>query len=92
MTTQPDLRSTTFVDGFAITRMGYGAVQLAGPGAFGRPATATRLSPVLREAVDLGITHIDTSGLYGPAVINELIREALHPYRDDLRIVTKVGA
>ncbi len=75
-----------------ITRMGYGAMQLAGPGVFGPPRDRAEAIAVLRTAVDLGITHIDTSDFYGPAVVNELIREALHPYPDGLRIVTKVGA
>ena len=72
--------------------MGYGAMQLAGPGVFGPPEDRDQALAVLREAVDLGVTHIDTSDFYGPAVVNELIREALHPYPADLRIVTKVGA
>jgi pyridoxine 4-dehydrogenase len=75
-----------------LTRMGYGAMQLAGPHVFGPPADRDEALAVLREAVALGITHIDTSDYYGPHVTNELIREALHPYPDDLRIVTKVGA
>jgi pyridoxine 4-dehydrogenase len=75
-----------------ISRMGYGAMQLAGPGVFGPPRDRAEAVAVLRTAVDLGITHIDTSDFYGPAVVNELIRDALHPYPDDLRIVTKVGA
>jgi pyridoxine 4-dehydrogenase len=75
-----------------LTRMGYGAMQLAGPHVFGPPADRDEALAVLREAVALGITHIDTSDYYGPHVTNELIREALHPYPHDLRIVTKVGA
>jgi pyridoxine 4-dehydrogenase len=75
-----------------VTRFGYGAMQLAGPGVMGPPADRDSAIAVLREAVDLGITHIDTSDAYGPRVTNQLIREALHPYRDSLHIVTKVGA
>ncbi|MBV9794479.1 MAG: oxidoreductase [Actinobacteria bacterium] len=79
-------------DDLVISRMGYGAMQLAGPGVFGPPRDRDQALAVLREAVELGITHIDTSDFYGPVVVNELIREALHPYPADLRIVTKVGA
>jgi aryl-alcohol dehydrogenase-like predicted oxidoreductase len=75
-----------------VTRMGYGAMQLAGPGVFGPPKDHDAAIAVLREAVELGITHIDTSDYYGPYVTNEIIREALHPYPDELHIVTKVGA
>jgi aryl-alcohol dehydrogenase-like predicted oxidoreductase len=75
-----------------VTRMGYGAMQLAGPGVFGPPADRDAAVAVLREAVELGITHIDTSGYYGPRFTNQIIREALYPYPEDLRIVTKVGA
>ena len=75
-----------------VTRMGYGAMQLAGPRVFGPPADRDAAVAVLREAVELGITHIDTSGYYGPRVTNQVIREALYPYPEDLRIVTKVGA
>jgi aryl-alcohol dehydrogenase-like predicted oxidoreductase len=79
-------------DDLVISRMGFGAMQLAGPGVFGPPRDRDQALAVLREAVDLGITHIDTSDFYGPLVVNELIREALHPYPAGLRIVTKVGA
>ena len=75
-----------------LTRMGYGAMQLAGPGVFGPPADRDEAIAVLRAAVDLGINHIDTADFYGPYVTNELIHEALAPYPDDLHIVTKVGA
>jgi pyridoxine 4-dehydrogenase len=75
-----------------VTRVGYGAMQLAGPGVFGPPADRDAAVAVLREAVELGITHIDTSDYYGPHVTNQIIREALHPYPDELRLVTKVGA
>uniref|UniRef100_A0A942YA52 Oxidoreductase n=1 Tax=Neobacillus citreus TaxID=2833578 RepID=A0A942YA52_9BACI len=79
-------------DDLELTRVGYGAMQLAGPGVFGPPADHDEAVRVLRTVVELGITHIDTSDFYGPHVTNQLIREALHPYADDLRIVTKVGA
>ncbi|HEY5321025.1 MAG TPA: aldo/keto reductase family oxidoreductase [Galbitalea sp.] len=79
-------------DDLTLTRMGYGAMQLAGPGVFGPPADRDGALAVLRAVVELGITHIDTSNYYGPFVTNELIREALHPYPSELRIVTKVGA
>jgi pyridoxine 4-dehydrogenase len=82
----------TLADDLTLTRMGYGAMQLAGPHVFGPPADRDGAVAVLREAVQLGITHIDTSDYYGPHVTNQIIREALHPYPDDLRIVTKVGA
>lgn len=75
-----------------VPRMGYGAMQLAGPGVSGPPADRDGAVAVLRTAVDLGIRHIDTSDYYGPRVTNELIREALHPYPEDLHLVTKVGA
>ncbi len=75
-----------------VTRMGYGAMQLAGPGVFGPPKDHATALAVLREAVASGVNHIDTSDFYGPHVTNQLIREALHPYADDLVIVTKVGA
>ena len=75
-----------------VNRMGYGAMQLAGPGVFGPPRDKGEAIAVLREAVASGVNHIDTSDFYGPHVTNRLIREALHPYPDDLVIVTKVGA
>ena len=75
-----------------VTRFGYGAMQLAGPGVMGPPADRDSALAVLRKAAGLGITHIDTSGAYGPRVTNQLIREALHPYPESLHIVTKVGA
>lgn len=75
-----------------VTRFGYGAMQLAGPWVLGPPADHDGALAVLREAVDIGITHIDTSDAYGPRVTNELIREALHPYAESLHIATKVGA
>ena len=75
-----------------VTRFGYGAMQLAGPGVIGPPADRDGALAVLRMAVEAGITHIDTADAYGPHVTNRLIREALHPYPEALRIVTKVGA
>ena len=82
----------TMAADLTVTRMGYGAMQLAGPRVFGPPADRDAAVAVLREAVELGITHIDTSGYYGPRVTNQIIREALYPYPGDLQIVTKVGA
>lgn len=76
----------------AVKRMGYGAMQLAGPGVFGPPKDRAAAVAVLREAVKSGVNHIDTSDFYGPHVTNQIIREALHPYPADLTIVTKVGA
>ncbi|ARN81964.1 aldo/keto reductase family oxidoreductase [Methylocystis bryophila] len=85
--------TTTFpFGGSAVKRLGYGAMQLAGPGVFGPPRDHAAALAVLREAVDAGVNHIDTSDFYGPHVTNRLIREALHPYPDDLVIATKVGA
>ncbi|MCL2553314.1 MAG: aldo/keto reductase family oxidoreductase [Actinomycetia bacterium] len=75
-----------------VSRVGYGAMQLAGPGVMGPPADRDGALAVLREAVALGITHVDTAGAYGPRVTNQLIREALHPYPSSLHLVTKVGA
>jgi len=75
-----------------VNRMGYGAMQLAGPGVFGLPRDRDAALAVLREAVAAGVNHIDTSDYYGPHVTNQIIREALHPYPDNLTIVTKVGA
>lgn len=75
-----------------VNRLGYGAMQLAGPGVFGPPQDEGRALQVLREAIDAGVNHIDTSDFYGPHVTNQLIKKALHPYAGDLVIVTKVGA
>jgi pyridoxine 4-dehydrogenase len=76
----------------AVNRLGYGAMQLAGPGVFGPPKDRKAALAVLRQAVAGGVNHIDTSDFYGPHVTNQIIREALHPYPDDLVIVTKLGA
>jgi len=75
-----------------VKRLGYGAMQLAGPGVFGPPKDRAAALAVLREAVASGANHIDTCDYYGPHVTNQIIREALHPYPDDLTIVTKIGA
>ncbi|MDQ2823664.1 MAG: oxidoreductase [Pseudomonadota bacterium] len=72
-------------------RVGYGAMQLAGPHVFGPPKDRAEAIAVLRTAIEMGINHIDTSDFYGPHITNQIIREALHPYRDDLTIVTKIG-
>ena len=82
----------TVAEGLTFTRMGYGAMQLAGPGVFGPPTDPDEAVAVLREVVGLGINHIDTSDFYGPHVTNQIIKEALHPYPDSLHLVTKVGA
>src|SRR6266566_4448185 len=102
-TTPTTLPGGTFklADDLILTRVGYGAMQLAGPHVFGPPADHDGAIAVLREVVELGITHIDTSDFYGPHITNQLIKEALHPYPEvrggrpeakELRIVTKVGA
>ncbi|MEU1414115.1 aldo/keto reductase family oxidoreductase [Streptomyces sp. NPDC005731] len=92
-TFSPSLPGGTWPLGdLTVTRFGYGAMQLAGPGVMGAPADRDRALAVLREVVDLGIAHIDTSDAYGPRVTNHLIREALHPYPASLHVVTKVGA
>lgn len=77
---------------FTVKRLGYGAMQLAGKGVFGPPQDRAEAIAVLREAVESGVDHIDTSDFYGPHVTNQIIKEALHPYKDGLVIVTKVGA
>src|SRR6201996_8712225 len=94
MTTQIDLGGSFTLPGTSLTvnRMGYGAMQLAGPQVWGPPRDVDGAVAVLREAVAAGVNHIDTSDFYGPHVTNEIIREALHPYPEGLVIVTKVGA
>jgi len=87
-----DQLSTFTLGGRTVKRLGYGAMQLAGPGVFGPPKDPDAARAVLRAAVASGVNHIDTSDYYGPHVTNQLIREALHPYPDDLVIVTKIGA
>jgi aryl-alcohol dehydrogenase-like predicted oxidoreductase len=91
--TETSLPGGTFAlaDDLTVTRLGYGAMQLAGPNVFGPPADRAEAVAVLRTAVELGITHIDTADFYGPHVTNEIIREALHPY-DGITVVTKVGS
>jgi pyridoxine 4-dehydrogenase len=82
----------TLAPDLTVNRIGYGAMQLAGPHVFGPPADRDAAIAVLREAIELGINHIDTADFYGPHVTNQIIKEALHPYPEDLHIVTKVGA
>ena len=84
--------NTYSLGSFTVHRMGFGAMQLPGPGVFGPPRDYDEAVAVLRRAVELGVDHIDTSEYYGPTVSNELIREALHPYPDNLALVSKVGA
>jgi aryl-alcohol dehydrogenase-like predicted oxidoreductase len=86
------MNTTTMLGDRPINRMGFGAMQLAGPRMFGPSADPQTARAVLRRAVELGVNHIDTSQYYGPDVVNDLIREALYPYPEDLRLVTKVGA
>ncbi|WP_224249073.1 aldo/keto reductase family oxidoreductase [Hyalangium gracile] len=90
MTTTP-LAGSYPLGSFSVRRVGYGAMQLAGPGVFGPPRDRRAAVAVLREAIARGVDHVDTSDLYGPHVTNQIIREALHPYRDGLVIATKVG-
>ena len=94
MIEQTDLASRFTLSGTSMTvnRMGYGAMQLAGPGVFGPPRDVEGAVAVLREAVASGVNHIDTSDYYGPHVTNQLIKRALHPYPNELVIVTKLGA
>jgi pyridoxine 4-dehydrogenase len=90
--TRIDQAGTFTLGDRTVKRLGYGAMQLAGPGVFGPPKDRNAALAVLREAVASGVNHIDTSDFYGPHITNQLIREALHPYPDDLVIVTKIGA
>jgi pyridoxine 4-dehydrogenase len=94
MIAQSDLAGTFTLPrtSMAVNRMGYGAMQLAGPGVWGAPRDVNAAVAVLREAVKSGVNHIDTSDYYGPHVTNQIIKQALHPYPDDLVIVTKLGA
>jgi pyridoxine 4-dehydrogenase len=91
-TSSIDKSGTFKLGGRTVKRLGYGAMQLAGPGVYGPPKDRSTAIAVLREAVASGVDHIDTSDFYGPHVVNHLIREALHPYPDNLVIVTKIGA
>jgi pyridoxine 4-dehydrogenase len=86
------MNKTSYLGDKPIGRIGFGAMQLAGPGVFGPPRDPEAARAVLRRAVELGVDHIDTSQYYGPDVVNDLIRETLHPYPDNLKLVTKVGA
>jgi pyridoxine 4-dehydrogenase len=86
------MNKTSFLGDKPVHRVGFGAMQLAGPGVFGAPSDPEGARAVLRRAVELGVDHIDTSQFYGPKVVNELIREALYPYPEHLKLVTKVGA
>ncbi len=86
------MTQTSFLGSKPINRIGFGAMQLAGPGVMGPPRDPDAARTVLRRAVELGVDHIDTSQYYGPDTVNDLIRETLHPYPDDLKLVTKVGA
>jgi pyridoxine 4-dehydrogenase len=92
MTTTAEKSGRCALGDRSVNRLGYGAMQLAGPHVMGPPEDRDAAIAVLRRAVELGVDHIDTSDYYGPRVVNELIREALHPYPDELTIVTKVGA
>src|SRR3954463_1806755 len=85
-------RTTALLGDKPVHRIGFGAMQLAGPGVFGPPRDPAAARAVLRRAVELGVDHIDTAQYYGPDVVNDLIREALHPYPEQLKLVTKVGA
>jgi aryl-alcohol dehydrogenase-like predicted oxidoreductase len=85
------MNTTTFLGDKPVNRMGYGAMQLAGPGVFGPPRDPAAAVAVLRRAIELGVDHIDTSQYYGPDVVNDLIRQALYPYPGSLKLVTKVG-
>ena len=89
---EPAMNPTTVLGDKPISRMGFGAMQLAGPGVFGPPRDPDAARAVLRRAIEIGVDHIDTSQYYGPDVVNDLIREALYPYPENLRLVTKVGA
>ncbi len=88
----PDTETVTTLAGRSVRRMGFGAMQLPGPGVFGPPKDRATALAILRRVVDAGVNHIDTAQFYGPDVANELIREALHPYPEDLVLVSKVGA
>jgi pyridoxine 4-dehydrogenase len=85
------MNKTSFLGDKPVNRIGFGAMQLAGPGVFGPPRDPDAARAVLRRAIGLGVDHIDTAQYYGPDVVNDLIRETLHPYPEDLKLVTKVG-
>jgi pyridoxine 4-dehydrogenase len=86
------MNKTSFLGDKPVNRIGFGAMQLAGPGVFGPPRDPGGARAVLRRAIELGVDHIDTAQYYGPDVVNDLIRESLHPYPENLKLVTKVGA
>jgi pyridoxine 4-dehydrogenase len=85
------MNKTSFMGDKPVNRIGFGAMQLAGPGVFGPPRDPDAARAVLRRAIELGVDHIDTAQYYGPDVVNDLIRESLHPYPENLKLVTKVG-
>ena len=85
------MNRTSFIGDKPVNRIGFGAMQLAGPGVFGPPRDPDAARAVLRRAIELGVDHIDTAQYYGPDVVNDLIRETLHPYPENLKLVTKVG-
>ena len=86
------MTTTSFLGDKPVNRIGFGAMQLAGPGVIGPPRDPDAARAVLRRAIELGVDHIDTAQYYGPDVVNDLIRETLHPYPEGLKLVTKVGA
>src|SRR5579859_6738248 len=86
------MNKTSFLGEKPVNRIGFGAMQVAGPGVFGPPEDPSGARAVLRRAVELGVDHLDTSQYYGPDVVNDLIRQALYPYPANLKLVTKVGA
>ena len=88
----PDTDTVTILAGRPVRRLGFGAMQLPGPGVFGPPRDRPAALAILRRVVEAGVNHIDTAQFYGPDVANDLIREALHPYPEDLVLVSKVGA
>src|SRR6202040_4056085 len=85
------MTKTSFLGDKPINRIGFGAMQLAGPGVFGPPGDPEAVRAVLKRAIELGVDHIATAQYYGPDVVNDLIRDTLHPYPDNLKLVTKVG-
>src|SRR5437762_2938104 len=86
------MNKTSFLGDKPVNRIGFGAMQLAGPGVFGPPRDPGAARAVLRRAIELGVDHVDTSQYYGPDVVNDVIRQALRPYPENLKLVTKVGA
>ncbi len=90
--TRLNTNKTSFIGDKPVNRIGLGAMQLAGPGMFGPPRDPDAARAVLRQAIELGADHVDTAQYYGPDVVNDLIRDALYPYPENLKLVTKVGA